>query len=136
MRITIRTATRLPRWPAWAVAVVAGWLSVVGAVHVIARETGRAVTLCPLKRLTGVPCPTCGLTRGVDCLLHGDLLAGWLMNPLALTVLGAWLCVLLFRAASGRRIVISSGRGEKIIAICLAAALVLGNWCYLVWRGI
>ncbi len=136
MTITVPKTSRLPRWPAWAVAVVAGWLAVVGAVHVIARETGTAVTLCPLKRLTGFPCPTCGLTRGADCLLHGDVLTGWLMNPLMVTVLGICLAVLLFRAASGRTIVVSCSAAEKVIAGLLAIALVLGNWYYLVWRGI
>ena len=27
---------------------------------------------CPLKYLTGVPCPFCGMTRSVRMLLHGD----------------------------------------------------------------
>lgn len=36
---------------------------------------------CSFKRLTGVECPGCGLTRSVVCLVHGDFLAAWRYNP-------------------------------------------------------
>jgi Protein of unknown function (DUF2752) len=39
------------------------------------------VVLCPLRRLTGVPCPFCGMTRSVTALVHGDLGASLALNP-------------------------------------------------------
>jgi hypothetical protein len=36
---------------------------------------------CPLRTLTGVPCPFCGMTRGTLALLHGDLLHSLALNP-------------------------------------------------------
>ena len=27
---------------------------------------------CPLRSITGIPCPLCGMTRGVTALVHGD----------------------------------------------------------------
>ena len=36
---------------------------------------------CPLRALTGVPCPFCGGTRGTLALLHGDLLHSLALNP-------------------------------------------------------
>jgi hypothetical protein len=39
--------------------------------------------LCPLRRLTGVPCPFCGMTTGVLALSRGDVVAAFAANPLA-----------------------------------------------------
>jgi hypothetical protein len=39
--------------------------------------------LCPLRRLTGVPCPLCGLTSGTWDLAHGDLAGSVHAHPLA-----------------------------------------------------
>jgi hypothetical protein len=52
---------------------------------------------CPLRTLTGVPCPFCGMTRGVTDLVHGDVVHALLMNPgsvlavvLAVALLLSW----------------------------------------------
>lgn len=42
---------------------------------------------CMLHQWTGLHCPGCGLTRGVDACLHGDLLAGWRYNLLLMPLL-------------------------------------------------
>ena len=36
---------------------------------------------CWFKRLTGMECPGCGLTRSVICLVHGNYLEAWHFNP-------------------------------------------------------
>lgn len=46
--------------------------------------------LCPFRRLTGLPCPTCGLTRSWSAALHGRLGESVAFHPLGpLTVVGA-----------------------------------------------
>jgi hypothetical protein len=52
---------------------------------------------CPLRTITGIPCPMCGMTRGVTALVHGDFVHALLMNPasylavaLAILVLVQW----------------------------------------------
>jgi hypothetical protein len=39
--------------------------------------------LCPLRRVTGVPCPFCGMTTGVLALCRGDLAGAFAANPAA-----------------------------------------------------
>jgi hypothetical protein len=36
---------------------------------------------CPLRRLTGVPCPLCGMTTSVEATLHAHPLAALDANP-------------------------------------------------------
>lgn len=38
--------------------------------------------LCGWRRVTGIPCPGCGLTRSFTFMAHGDLWGGFRMNPL------------------------------------------------------
>lgn len=53
--------------------------------------------LCPQRRLTGVPCPACGMTTAMIALARGDLGASLAANPagvlLAVAVLIAFLPV-------------------------------------------
>jgi len=36
---------------------------------------------CALRQRFGIPCPTCGFTRGFVLTLHGDLPAAWRLSP-------------------------------------------------------
>ncbi len=56
-----------------------------------------AVTTCPLRLVTGVPCPFCGMTRAVVAAVHGDFVSSLVFNPggvvillLAVALLFAW----------------------------------------------
>ncbi|MEQ1744954.1 MAG: DUF2752 domain-containing protein [Saprospiraceae bacterium] len=44
--------------------------------------SGSDVEMCPIKRLTGVPCPSCGSTRSVVSLLRGNVAEAVYWNPL------------------------------------------------------
>ena len=37
---------------------------------------------CPFKKLFGVPCPTCGMTRAFWCLLEGNVKGAFYYHPL------------------------------------------------------
>lgn len=42
---------------------------------------------CPLRTVTGIPCPLCGSTRGVIAAVHGDLGRAVTLNPASIVVL-------------------------------------------------
>jgi Protein of unknown function (DUF2752) len=47
------------------------------------RPDGHGPVLCPLRRITGVWCPGCGMTRAFGWLAHGDLHQSLRYHPLA-----------------------------------------------------
>lgn len=53
---------------------------------------------CPLRSLTGVPCPFCGMTRAVVAAAHGHLGTSLAFNPAGIFVL-ALAVVAIFRPA-------------------------------------
>ena len=57
---------------------------------------GNPGVACPLRTLTGVPCPFCGLTTSVKALLGGDLHVALAANPFGILVV-AFAAVVLLR---------------------------------------
>jgi len=132
MTLHIVKVPRRPNWPWWAVAIVAAHFALVAAVSVVSSSVGSEPDLCLFHRLTSVPCPSCGATRGVKEILTGRILAGWGYNPLLFTVFsvfGAWLAV---RLAFGRSVRLIASRNERKVLWALACAVFLGNWAYLI----
>ena len=62
--------------------------------------------LCPLRGLSGVPCPFCGMTTGVLETAQGDFVDAIAANPLApvlvVAVVAAWLSLVLVRVRPRR----------------------------------
>ena len=104
--------------------------SYVGAVLSVAFMTGlilvayaAGIVLCPLKRLTGIPCPTCGATRAVLALVHGRFIEALQINPLVILIICVLPALLWFHF-----------RLCKWMWVVLAVAVTY-NWAYVIFRG-
>jgi Protein of unknown function (DUF2752) len=59
----------------------------IGSVYpMIMAHTGLPGLACPLRTLTGVPCPFCGLTTATVALVHGQWATAASTSPLAYLV--------------------------------------------------
>ena len=81
-------------FPLWAAAGLAG-LSGLVLLHLWVPAPGVGNTVCLVRRLTGVPCPGCGMTRALAHLAKGEWAAAAadhaLAFPLAAELLLGWL---------------------------------------------
>lgn len=51
--------------------------------------------ICPLRTITGIPCPFCGMTRSVVAALHGNLPESLSFNPAGILVIALVVLVLV-----------------------------------------
>jgi hypothetical protein len=102
---------------------------------------GRPIVLtCAFRQRTGLPCPTCGLSRSVVLSLHGEFARAWHLAPAGpVAVLGALAfgCMLLVLAGAqirGTRRWESAARnvmrrGAWVYAVALGA-IWIGGWAH------
>jgi len=99
-----------------------------------------ALPACPLKSLTGVPCPGCGTTRAALALAHFDFAAAFAVSPLAAA---AW-CGLIAGGLAAGALALSGrpvpawprfGRRGEIAWRVAVVAVLAANWVYLVLHG-
>lgn len=65
--------------------LVAASVILIGAV--VIPSGGVGIQLCLFKKVTGLPCFGCGLTRSVICTAHGQLTQALIYNPFGLLVM-------------------------------------------------
>lgn len=112
---------------------VAIWLNPYRDGQVWLMETHRQLGLpeCNFKRITGLPCPSCGMTSSFALLMHGDL-----VNSLRANAAGTLLAILclayipwaLLCAVLGRRLLIRSFEGTLMRLVVLFLVLMLCRW--------
>jgi hypothetical protein len=100
--------------------------------------------LCLFKNLTGMPCPSCGITRSIIQLYHGHFTESLLINPLGLMasfillVAPVWIGFDLMRGKE--TLVVNYRRTERFVQqqkvyLPLIALLIL-NWFWNIEKGL
>lgn len=116
----------------WWLLTLAGWLWVLLAL-LPGHHLGWP---CLFRFLTGMPCPGCGATRAMLCVLHGRVAEAILINPVgplalcALVVVPLWL--LTDRFVCRRDTFAAAGRwlAAQRYAVPLAVAATLAGWLW------
>ena len=115
-----------------------GWNFIEGPAH-----SGSSIRL--FKEVTGLPCPSCGTTRSLVLLAHGDVRGSLMMNPfgmllaLALIVVPLWIAIDTFSTGDSfyRRYVQMEHllMQNKTLAACAAVVVAL-NWAWNIAKGL
>jgi len=88
----------------------------------------RVPSPCVFWRVTGLPCPSCGMTRSVVALTHLDFARAAYMNPLGIAfvaVFGVWWGHAAYEVTTGRRTGLLAWTSRKMTALAVAAVAVL-----------
>jgi len=141
MRIPLRAR---PGFASAAVGVLL--LAQMAAARILLRATASGVTLlgdslggeCLFRRLTGRPCPACGMTRSVILTLNGQIGAAWKVNfagpawVLAVSTVALGLLWLAWRQSSaGADRAAATGRRVRLLTMTQGAvfgALLATHW--------
>ena len=102
---------------------------ILAAWRMPARLLSDTTTICPFRRATGLPCPTCGMTRSWHAAMGGRLRDSVAYHPLGIPALAAVLLVAAGRwrpdghdAPASGRLVVASGIWLAVWLRRLAAA--------------
>ena len=68
---------------------------------------------CPLRTLTGIPCPLCGMTTSVEATVRLDLAGALAANPAGIAAVAVVLALLVVRPNSVRL-------WQPLVYVCLA----------------
>jgi hypothetical protein len=100
--------------------------------------------VCLFKHFTGIPCPSCGSTRSILCLAHGDFLGAMMWNPfgfiLSIILITFPLWILFDIILKKESLLKFYRNAEKILKNKLVAVpailLVLINWIWNIYKGL
>jgi hypothetical protein len=103
-----------------------------------------SVEVCLFKHITNIPCPSCGSTRALLLLIHGEVWKSLAMNPLGVIIAGMLsvtpLWILFDLAAGKQTLPVFYKRMEVFLVKPGIAAplivLVLINWIWNIVKGL
>jgi len=91
---------------------------------------------CLFYRITGLPCPSCGLTRAFVCIGHGELQQSLHWHPIGWVVYGAVVLITLRAGAtmlSGRPVLPLSGAATRALGWVSVCVLIVVGLARIAW---
>jgi hypothetical protein len=117
---------------------VTGLVAAGAAVTYQAALGGEGLWLpCPLRTLTGIPCPLCGMTTAATALASGDLGAALAANPFALLLAGFTLVMVVLMAARALGWAPAAAQwapSRRRQILWVAAVLAVASWAFQLHR--
>lgn len=116
--------------------IIFGTIAILALVSARLLPVQEIVPPCLFRAFTGIPCPSCGSTRSLVHLAHGDIAGSLVLNPLF--SLAMMIALFLFIARSARlpfsrcRIMLILTRREGALLLVGMAGIFLANWIYLI----
>jgi hypothetical protein len=110
---------------------------VLGALWIASQ--GAPPMLCPLKTITGLPCPTCGSTRALAALLAGEFGVALRWNPAVVAAAAlaagyiAYAAGVVLGLVPRLRVVVAASEARWLRGAAWAAAATL--WLFLILDG-
>lgn len=108
-------------------------------------STGISAQVCPINRLSGYPCPSCGTSRSIVALLNGDVINSLLINPLGvftailLLILPVWTFTDLIRKKTTLMLFyrhVETYLENNIWLSSILIILILANWFWNIQKGL
>ncbi len=101
-------------------------------------------SLCIMKIIIGIPCPSCGSTRALVAILDGEFIKAFFLNPLGFLIAGLIFTVPLWLATdliSRKQTLYEAYQGiEKLLRNGYLAVplvlLVIANWIWNIFKEI
>jgi hypothetical protein len=126
-----------------AVFVLAAWINPYGADGQALRlETHTQLGLqpCGFYRMTGQPCPACGMTTSFALLMHGDVLNSLRANWVGTLVALVWLASIpwgIWSSLRGRYLWVRSLEWPLVVLVGTLTGLMLVRWLFvLAWSAL
>jgi hypothetical protein len=124
-----------------AVFAAAAWIRPyddAGNPQSMATHTQLGLPECSMVRVTGKPCPACGMTTSFSLLVHGDLWSSMKANWVGTLLAAFWLALIpwgLVSAFRGRLVWVRNADLFATVAVGVTLTLMMARWGWIILRN-